>query len=267
MPSPYAQHDYGLRLEWGVEGVTTLAPDCAVLVVVDVMSFCTTVSVAIERGAAVLPLAWRDGATVRSAEAAGPAEAARPAGAVLAVDRRERGWSLSPSSLRTLPAGTTLELPSPNGATLSTTAAGLGCRVLAGCLRNVTAVATMASRLAGGGAIAVVPAGERWRLPDAPLRPAFEDLVGAGALAGQLLELGHGPASPEARAAVAAFRAARREGLAAALAGCASGRELEAEGFGADVALAAEYDACDQSSLLRDGIFGGANAAELEHRE
>lgn len=261
MRSPYAQHDYGLRLEWGVEGVTTLAPDCAVLVVVDVMSFCTTVSVAIERGAAVLPLAWRDEATLRTAEAA------RPAGAVLAVDRRERGWSLSPSSLRTLPAGATLALPSPNGATLSTTAAGLGCRVLAGCLRNVTAVATMASRLAGGGAIAVVPAGERWRLPDAPLRPAFEDLVGAGALADQLLELGHGPASPEARAAGAAFRAARRDGLAAALAGCASGRELEAEGFGADVALAAEYDVCDQSSLLRDGIFGGANAAELEHRE
>jgi len=258
MRSPYAQHDYALRLEWGVEGVTTLAPDCAVLIVVDVMSFSTTVSVVIERGAAVLPLAWRDGAA---------AVAARSAGAVLAVDRRERGWSLSPSSLRTLPAGTTLALPSPNGATLSAAAAGLGCLVLAGCLRNVTVVADMAGRLAGGGAIAVVPAGERWRVPDAPLRPAFEDLLGAGALTDHLLELGHVPASPEARAAVAAFRAIRRDGLAAALAGCASGRELETEGFGADVALAAGYDVCDRAPLLRDGIFRGDNAAELEHRE
>lgn len=258
MPSPYGQHDYGLRLEWGVEGVATLAPDCAVLVVVDVLSFSTTVSVAIERGAAVLPLAWRD-------ESA--AVAACSAGAVLAVDRREPGWSLAPSSLRTLPAGTTLALASPNGATLTTTAAGLGCRVLAGCLRNVTAVAAMAGRLAGGGAIAVVPAGERWRLPDAPLRPALEDLLGAGALAERLLELGHRPASPEAQAAVAAFRAVRRDGLAAALAGCASGRELQTEGFGADVALAAGYDVCDQASLLRDGIFRGDNAAELERRD
>lgn len=251
MTAVYGQRDYQLRLEWGGEGVATLAGDCAVLVVVDVLSFSTAVSVAVDRGAAVLPLRWRD-------ERA--AAAATSAGAVLASNRRSAGeWSLSPSSLRSLPAGTRLALPSPNGATLSAAAAGAGCRVLTGCLRNATAVARAAARLAAGSAIAIVPAGERWRLDGSPLRPALEDLLGAGAVAAALVEVGAGPVSPEAMAAVEAFRAARRTGLVAAVTGCSSGRELAAEGFTTDVELAAEHDVSDSAPLLRDGLFQPAH--------
>jgi 2-phosphosulfolactate phosphatase len=243
---PFDQHAYRVRLEWGREGVTELAGSCAVLVVVDVLSFSTSVSVAVSRGAAVVPLPWRD---------ARAAEAARSAGAVLAGSRRAAGWSLSPSSLRSLPAGTRLALPSPNGATLSALAAGAGCRVLAGCLRNASAVAAAAARLAGSGAIAVVPAGERWLLEGAPLRPAVEDLVGAGAVVAGLRALGIGPASPEAVVAADVFRCALERGLLETLTECSSGRELAADGFSSDVALAAEHDVTDAVPLLADGEF------------
>lgn len=244
--TPWDQCGYRVQSEWGLEGIAELARGCAVLVVVDVLSFCTAVSVAVSRRATVMPLRWRDA----EAEAL-----ARSAGAVLAGSRRAEGWSLSPASLRSLPAGTKLALPSPNGATLSASAANSGCHVLAGCLRNASAVAATAARMAGDGAVAAVPAGERWQREGAPLRPAVEDLIGAGAVVAGLRELGIEPASPEALAAADVFRSARERGLGATLAGCSSGRELAAAGFESDVALAAEHDVSDAVPLLEAGEF------------
>jgi len=56
-----------------------------------------------------------------------------------------------------------------------------------------------------------VPAGEQW--PDGSLRPAYEDLVGAGAVANRLLALDPSvELTPEAEASVLAFRALRHLG-------------------------------------------------------
>lgn len=238
------QRGYRVRMEWGPSAVASLGPVCAAVVIVDVLSFSTAVDVAVGRGASVLPLRWAAGQPIDAT------------GAVLAGHRGSGSWSLSPASLLDLPAGTRLALPSPNGATLSAAAQGSGSAVLAGCLRNASAVAAAAAGAASaaGGAIAVVAAGERW--PDGALRPAVEDLLGAGAVVAALVASGMtGGCSPEATAAADAFDGARRRGIAAALAGCSSGRELADRGFAADVELAAEYDTSAAVPVLRDGEY------------
>ena len=240
----HVQDGYDVRLEWGREGVALLGPHCAVLVIVDVLSFCTAVDVAVERGATVLPLPWAD-------ERA--ADAAARAGAVLAGSRCIHGLSLSPASLREIPAGTRLALPSPNGSALCALAQRGGAHVLAGCLRNAAAVARTAQRLARGGPIGLVAAGERWALAGEPMRPALEDVVGAGAVAAVL----PGAFSPEAELAAAQFSAARSRGLHGVLAASASGRELLGDGFAADITLAAAHDSSDAAPHLHDGFLVG----------
>jgi hypothetical protein len=142
-----------------------------VVIVVDVLSFCTSVDIAVGRGAAVLPQRWGDRAAAVSEATA--------LGALSAGPRSGAGPSLRPSSLLELSAGTRLALASPNGGTLCAIAADRGAAVFAGCLRNASAVAAAAERAsAAGGSIGLVPAGERW--PDGTLRVAAEDLIGAG---------------------------------------------------------------------------------------
>ncbi|MGH3900922.1 MAG: 2-phosphosulfolactate phosphatase [Pseudonocardiaceae bacterium] len=242
MRREHVQDGYDVRLEWGREGVALLGAHCAVVVIVDVLSFCTAVDVAVERGAAVLPLPWGD-------ERA--ADAAQLAGAVLAGPRGSKGMTLSPTSLRRIPAGTRLALPSPNGATLCALAQRSGAHVLAGCLRNAAATARTAQRLARGGPIVLIPAGERWELPGEPMRLALEDAVGAGAIAGVL----PGAFSPEAELAAAGFGAARSRGLHGVLAASASGRELAGDGFSADVTLAAVHDVSEVAPWLQGGVL------------
>ena len=242
MRREHVQDGYDVRLEWGREGVLTLGTHCAVIVIIDVLSFCTAVDMAVGLGATVLPLPWDDerGAGI-----------AHRAGATLAGPRSAGGLSLSPASLRNLAAGTRLALPSPNGAALCVLAQRTGAHVLAGCLRNAAATARTAHRLAGGGPIGLVPAGERWELPGEPLRPALEDVVGAGAIAGVL----PGAFSPEAELAAAQFAAARSRGLHGVLAASASGRELICDGFACDVTLAAAHDASEAAPQLHAGLL------------
>src|SRR6478735_9666922 len=231
------QDDFAYRFDWGPSGLRALAPEAEVLVLVDVLRFTTAVCAALEAGATVLPYRWADDGAVEFAAANG---------AVLA-GLRERGEpSLSPTDLLRLRPGTRLVLPSPNGAALAVAAAQHGARhVLAGCLRNATAVATAAAALAGGGPIAVLAAGERWHGATGPLRPAVEDLIGAGAVLAALdpaASISHPGCSPEAAGARAAFVAARPR-LDVMLATCTSGRELIARGWDDDVAVAADLDA------------------------
>jgi 2-phosphosulfolactate phosphatase len=219
--SHFDQAEYDVRCEWALEGLLALGESSDAIVIVDVLSFSTAVDIALGCGASVLPYRWKDdSATAFAAER----------GAVLAAGRSSGGYSLSPASLRAIPAGTLLVLPSPNGATLAASAAT--APVYTACLRNAPAVAQQAAR--HGPRIAVIPAGEQWC--DASLRPCLEDLVGAGAVLAGL----PGTLSPEAELAVAAF-AKVRDRLAAALFHCSSGKELVARGFSADVELAAEY--------------------------
>lgn len=232
----FDQDGFDVRCEWGEQGVNQLAPVCDAVIVVDVLSFSTCVSIAVARGALVFPCR-------ESGEAA--RGLARTVDAELAGHRGSSGFSLSPASLVAIAGGTRLVLPSPNGSALSLATGETP--TLAGCLRNAAAVARGA--LQHGGTIAVIPAGERWR-PDGSLRPAAEDWIGAGAIIRHL----PGRWSPEARLAAEAFRSAAGD-LRAFIAACSSGVELTARGFAGDVALAAALDVDDCAPLLVGGAY------------
>lgn len=241
----YAQAGFDARFEWGIEGVRRLAPLSGVVVIVDVLRFTTAVDVAVARGAVVYPyLAQSDG----SAETY-----ARDIGARLAEWRAakagEHSYSLSPASLLQIAAGERLVLPSPNGATLAFSASEVTALVLAGCLRNATSVARAARE--HGGAVTVIAAGEQWGRDAGSLRPAVEDLLGAGAI---LSALAPSDPSPEAGAAMAAFQAAQPH-LRAQLLVCCSGRELVEKGFAQDVEIAAEHDVSRTVPGLRERAF------------
>lgn len=131
-------------------------------------------------------------------------------------------------------------LPSPNGSTLSAVARRFGCEIVASCLRNARAVA---ARYADA-RVAVIAAGERWA--DGALRPAVEDLCGAGAV---LSHFDRGRLSPEATAAVGAF------GAAPDLRACISAIELLQRGYEPDVSLALALDASETVPVLTEGAY------------
>ena len=60
---------------------------------------------------------------------------------------------------------------------------------------------------------------------------------------------GFGPASPEAAAAATAYRELGR-GLSKALADCASGQELIGDGYGSEIALAAQENVSAKVPVL-----------------
>jgi 2-phosphosulfolactate phosphatase len=249
--SPYAQDGFLARFDWAVEGAEAVAPGAAVVAVVDVLSFTTTLTVAVDLGVEVYPYPFRDD-TAR-------AYAARR-DAVLAVGRAQATGdgqvTLSPASVRAATGLRRLVLPSPNGSTIARRLAGTGAIVVAVGLRNVDAAAEwVAARLGPRGAVAAIAGGER--RPDGSLRPAVEDLWGAGAFLDGLAARGVGPLSPEAQAAAAAYREVR-DRLPASLWDCASGRELREYGYPDDVRIAAEVDASRAVPVLDGDRFVGA---------
>jgi 2-phosphosulfolactate phosphatase len=228
--------------------VEALGEEVGALVVVDILRFTTALDVAVGRGAHVFPSQWPGGsvdhlphpAAVEVADATGP-----------------RRLSLSPATMTALRPGERVVLASANGSHCSALATGLGVPVVGGSLRNAQAVSGWLIRMTARwppAPIAVVACGERW--PDGSLRPAVEDLLGAGAIVTALSQ--GDPArllSPEAAAAGAAFRSARSD-LEGTLAASTSGRELEAKGYGGDIRWAAALDVSPCVPVLAgDGAY------------
>ncbi len=278
MSDTFGQREFGVRMEWGINGAEQVSSGADYTVIIDVLSFTTTVSVALDSGIEVFPYPWRD-ATAQ--------DFARQHDAVLAVGRsdaarssgRQPLVSLSPASVRAATGLRRLVLPSPNGSALASHLASSGSTVLGACLRNRAAVARwlaaqwlaprglaprglaprgLASQRGAGTlspVVAIVAAGERW--PDGTLRPAAEDLWGAGAVIAALASLGMTGLSPEARSAAGAWHAVEAS-PGAALAGCSSGLELASAGYTGDVEIAAELGASACVPLLSGGRFADA---------
>jgi 2-phosphosulfolactate phosphatase len=149
-----------------------------------------------------------------------------------------------------------------NGAAVAAHAAEGGATVLLGCLRNAAAAARAALeeqvRRGARTSIAVIAAGELTsRDPDATLRFAVEDQLGAGAVIGALGALGVDHTSPEAAAACESFRGLRGA-VKHLLTASGSGQELLDRDARDEVVRAAEVDAVASVPVLRDGVFVAA---------
>ena len=233
--------DSSVHVEWGATGAALAADRGDVVVVVDVFSFSTTLSIAVSRDFTCLVYS---GAEIESL--GGPAMAAIRLGAKPLS--RQRGVapgqvSLSPASLLAAEPGQRVVFTSLNGATV-VGAAAKAPALLVGAPRNATASAELAAGMLArtrAGRITVVACGERWTSVEPGvegLRPAVEDWLGAGSICAALADRGYS-LSAEARLACAAWRAPTSlEDLAE----CVSARELRAGGFAADVRLALEVD-------------------------
>ena len=249
-----SQHGFAYRFDWGTEGLRSLAPHVDVVVIVDILRFTTAVCAAVESGCTVLPYP-STGAELQAYAAAN--------NAAFGGLREHGGYSLSPTDLLTSQSGSRIVLPSPNGSALSFIAREFGApRILAGSLRNATATAQHALAIARGGkddqtSIGVIAAGERWGDSTGSMRPAIEDLIGAGAVLNALDPSGAVAApccSPEAAAARAAFHQARPR-LFEALCASGSGRELLARGCEDDIATSAALDVTEVVAELVGNAF------------
>lgn len=224
---------------------------------VDVLSFSTSVTVAVERGMQVFPFRWKG---------PHPHNFAAQHDAVLAVGRLEArksgsivAPSLSPASLLECVQIPRLVLPSPNGSTIvKALRTPAHPTIVAGCLRNADSVAEfLTSRLEAQQSVAVIAAGERW-LDDDSLRPAVEDHLGAGAIVAAPPEAGFADRlSPEALTAAQLFEAARND-LTNRMHNRVGGRELTSGGFETDVEVAADLNASRTIPVLTDGAFSVA---------
>jgi 2-phosphosulfolactate phosphatase len=237
-----------VHLEWGTTGARLAAERGDAVVVVDVLSFSTSVTIAAGQGVGCLVLP-----APRLAELGGPDIAAARFGVRSAASKRTLGpdqLSLSPARLLNLESGPDLLVTSLNGAAV-VAAAAAAPQVLVGCVRSATAAARAAAALLAGGVAArvtVVACGEQWSTVDggqpesgeAGLRPGMEDWVGAGLICSRLARAGlHLSAEARLAASVDADPASAIEALAQSV----SARELSHRGFTSDVELAIEVDA------------------------
>lgn len=225
-----------INCEWGLKGIQTFKKSSDVFIIVDVLSFSTSVDIALSNDAVIYPYRFVDETTFLYSKQV-DAELA-------SIERTKDKYSLSPGSLLNIIPGTKLVLPSPNGSELSLSTGGV--QTLTACLRNCKAVADYA--MAIGNSITVIPAGEKWE--DGSIRFAIEDYVGAGAVISHL----HGSLSAEAKSALASFDSFK-DNLHRTISESISGQELLSRGFEEDILLATELNVSSAVPLLGDNSY------------
>lgn len=247
----HVEDEPDVLLGWGARAVEALSTTGGVTVVVDVLTFTTTVVEACAREALVYPCPW-------------PGEEGRflatEVGARLAASRdvAAEGFSLSPLSVTSLHPREKLVLPSPNGGAVSVAASTRTHHVLSATLANAAAVAAAAVSM-GRRPITVIACGETW--PSGRLEHAVEDFVGAGAVIAELTGM---TVSQRAKAAVSHFKRARGS-LEQELVNSDSGRRLIDRGFMDDVILSARYNTSSIVPALVDRAFSALQVTS--HRD
>ncbi len=244
----FDQSPYVCRVEWGKRGAREAAERGDIIIIVDVLSFSTTVISALNNGAIIYPyppnLDGKEYADKLGAEyILGRAEAAK-------IGKP----TLSPVSFNKEHTKRKYVLSSLNGAFCTWVASKVPA-LLIGSLLNASSVALVANqlRLQTQANITVVPCGEQWsnvREFEDTLRPSIEDYLGAGAILSYL----EGEKSPEAEVCIGAFHNTKQK-IDALIWEGGSGRELRERGFEADVKHSSQLNVYQTVPILHKDHF------------
>ncbi|MGG3468751.1 2-phosphosulfolactate phosphatase [Neobacillus pocheonensis] len=236
------------RVEWGRRGAMEAAERGDIVIIVDVLSFSSTVISALGNGAIIYPFPPNlDGK-----------EYAEKIGAEYLLGRAEAVRlgkpSLSPVSFNEQYNKKKYVLSSLNGAFCTWVAAKVPA-LLIGSLLNAAAVASAVNhfRKQTRANITIVPCGEQWndvKNNEDTLRPAIEDYLGAGAILNYL----EGKKSSEAEICLGTFQHARPK-LKELIWECGSGRELRGRGFADDVIHCSRLNAYQTVPILKNDHF------------
>ncbi len=251
--SPFDQHRYQVRHDWGIEGLERLAP-ADVVVIVDVLGLSTAVTGAVSRGEsvkldAVAHAVSVDGAAVAQAAAGTDAvvllgclrNAGATAKAVLDV-QHQRGER---TSIAVIAAGALRRAQGPESRAEGPEGRAEGPEGRAEGPEDPASES---------------PASEGPRPEGQSVRFAVEDQLGAGAVIDALGSLGIDHTSPEAAAACEAFRGLRGA-VRHLLTASGSGQQLllrqgqQPDDARDEVLSAAAVDAASVVPVLRDGAF------------
>ncbi len=233
-----------INLDWKPAGVTKAAERGDVIVIVDTLSFSTTVATAVSNGAMIYPCFPTDD----------PASLALSHDAKVAIKRGEVSgedqFSLSPDSFSNIKPGTRVILPSPNGAVCCRSAVKAQS-VFVGTIVNASATAEAISKLINREnlSVTIIACGEReaYGVDSGEIRFALEDYLGAGAIISEL----EFAKSAEAMVCEKAFLAVRDD-LEKIIRECQSGQELVERGYDKDVSIASDINSIDCAVCLKD---------------
>ncbi len=224
----FEQSPYECRVEWGRRGARDAARRGDIVIIVDVLSFSSTVISALRYGTIIYPYPpYLDGK-----------EYADKVGADYILGRAEAAKigkpTLSHVTFNQEHSNKKYVLSSLNGAFCTWIASKVPA-LLIGSLLNASSVASVANQLIleTKANITVVPCGEQWsdvREYEDTLRPSIEDYLGAGAILSYL----NGEKSPEVEVCIGAFNNSKQK-LNELVWECGSGRELRERGFEEDV--------------------------------
>jgi len=244
----FDQSNYECRVEWGKRGAREAAERGDIAIIVDVLSFSSTVVSALYQGAIIYPYPPNlDGKHYSES-----------IGAEYILGRNEAAIlgraTLSPISFNQSHAKTKYVLCSLNGAFCSWIAAKVPA-LLIGSILNASSVAAFANQLKKQikANITIIPCGEVWnevQENEDALRPSIEDYLGAGAILAEL----EGTKSPEAEVCIGAYLHSK-ERINELIWECGSGRELRIKGFEQDVLHCSRLNSYKVVPILEKNCF------------
>lgn len=244
----FDQSPYECKVEWGRRGAREAAERGDIAIIVDVLSFSSTVVSALSYGAILYPYP-PDLDGKRYAE---------KVGAEFILGRSEAAKAgrptLAPVSFNHEHFNKKYVLTSLNGAFCTWIASKVPA-LLIGSLLNADSVANAAHQLQKEtkANITVIPCGEQWgdiREHEDSLRPAMEDYLGAGAILSYL----EGKKSPEAELCRISFQHSKQN-IEDMIWDCGSGRELREKGFESDVKHCSHLNAYRTVPILSKDHF------------